>query len=294
MKEKEHMPANPPMGENSYLIDAESGAELARLIDQDIVVTKAMGGLFPRTLDISKVHDVLDVACGPGGWAQEVAFQYPEMQVTGFDISQNVIRYAQAQAQVQHLDNLTFRVMDATKRLDFPDASFDLVNARAMIGFMSRTGWPGFVQEAFRILRPGGTLRLTDGDDMGYSNSQAIEELTRRGTQVLERVGKSFGPPGARNAGLTAMLGHFLREAGFVDILREAHAIDYSAGEPTHDSICRDIIVAFTLAQQPMERLGIITPAESDALLQQAQREMLSDDFRAIWYFLSVWGQKPE
>ncbi len=125
-------------GKNTYFIDAEGGAEMARLLDQDVLVTNSMGGLFPeRTDNLENIHDILDVACGPGGWALNVAFEYPDTKVTGIDLSERMVVYAQAHAQVRRLDNVFFRVMSVLKPLDFPDASFDLVNARALVGLMT-------------------------------------------------------------------------------------------------------------------------------------------------------------
>lgn len=58
--------------ENTYLFDSESAAEMARLVSQDLLVTKYMGGLLPENPDFSGIRRVLDVACGPGGWADDV------------------------------------------------------------------------------------------------------------------------------------------------------------------------------------------------------------------------------
>src|SRR5579859_6069735 len=112
---------------NAYIIDAESATEMARLLDQDKMLTQAMGGIFPERADLSEIFDVLDIACGPGGWVHEVAHTYPEMEVVGVDISQRMITYARTHAQVRKLPNARFIVMDVLKPLDFPDASFDLV-----------------------------------------------------------------------------------------------------------------------------------------------------------------------
>ena len=49
------MSSNLPARENSYVLDAESGAELARLIDQDMTVYKSHGGTVPRKLLISPI-----------------------------------------------------------------------------------------------------------------------------------------------------------------------------------------------------------------------------------------------
>ena len=64
---------NLPDRENTYFIDPESGGEMARLLDQDWLVTKGMGGLFSdlTTSEVSRIQRILDIACGPGGWAQE-------------------------------------------------------------------------------------------------------------------------------------------------------------------------------------------------------------------------------
>src|SRR5437868_3986389 len=112
--------------DNTYFIDAESLAEMGRLMRLDTTMTTCMGGLFTQHPDLTTVRDTLDIACGPGAWAMEMAFHHQDMQVVGVDISVNMTRYAQAQAKVQGLDNAHFLAMDARKPLDFPDASFDL------------------------------------------------------------------------------------------------------------------------------------------------------------------------
>src|SRR5258708_3157755 len=51
-----------------YVIDAENAAEMARLLLQDQLLTRAMGGPLAEQVDMSQVHRVLDIGCGPGGW----------------------------------------------------------------------------------------------------------------------------------------------------------------------------------------------------------------------------------
>ncbi|TMC21389.1 MAG: class I SAM-dependent methyltransferase, partial [Chloroflexi bacterium] len=79
------MPASPfnPSDENAYVIDVESAAELARLLHQERHLTKSMGGLLAEQPEISNMHDILDIACGPGGWALEVADRYTHIKVVG-------------------------------------------------------------------------------------------------------------------------------------------------------------------------------------------------------------------
>src|SRR5579859_8069905 len=126
---QEHEMTEEQKRDNTYVIDPESAAEMVRLLQQDQLMTTGMGGIFPE-IELDGVQQVLDLACGPGGWALDVAYNYSDMEVVGVDISERMIAYATVQAQVQQRNNVSFRVMDILQPLDFPDASFDLVNAR--------------------------------------------------------------------------------------------------------------------------------------------------------------------
>ena len=141
--------------DNTYLLDTESPAEMARLINQERLLTQAMNGPLAG-LDPSTFQRLLDLGCGPGGWVLDVAFAYPGMEVAGVDISKTMIEYANARARSQQLSNTSFGLMDITKPLDFGDDSFDLVNTRFLFAALRRDAWPSFIAECMRILRPGG------------------------------------------------------------------------------------------------------------------------------------------
>jgi len=285
-------PSEQSQNESSYIIDAESAAEMARLVSQDQLTTKSMGGVLPEQTDLSGIHRVLDIACGPGGWVLDVAFEHPDIQVVGIDISQTMVEYARVRSKVQKLENASFQVMNALKPLDFPDASFDLVNARTIAGFMLPASWPVLLQECMRITRPGGIIRLTETDDFGTSNSPALDKMTRMALRAGQLAGRTFNPEG-RNAAVTPMLGRFLRKAGCKNIKKRAHVIDYSSGEEAHDGVYRDLMVALQLLQPFLTKIGFISQEELEQLYQQVLTELVSNDFCALWYLLTVWGQKP-
>ncbi|HLI87620.1 MAG TPA: methyltransferase domain-containing protein [Ktedonobacteraceae bacterium] len=286
------MPAEPQ--QNAYFIDAESAAEMGRLIRLDEIATEGMGGLFPDHPDLSSVQSALDVACGPGGWASELAYQYPGMQVVGIDISQTMVRYAEELARVQRLDNVRFLNMDATQPLDFPDNSFDLVNARALFGFMRKQQWPQVVREFVRVCKPGGIVRLSEPENTGMTNSPALEKLNRLFMRALFVNGQSFAPlPESQYLCLTSMLETFLREAGCQDIHEEAYVINFSAGAKANWSFTENHKVAYKLLQPFMIKAGVATQEELDTLYEQMLAEMLADNFRGLGYGLSVWGKKP-
>jgi ubiquinone/menaquinone biosynthesis C-methylase UbiE len=285
------MPTIHPKDENPYFIDAESAAEMTRLTQQGQLLTQGMGGLLPPQMNVEQIYDVLDIGCGPGGWVLDVAYTYPEMEVTGIDTSKLVIEYAQAMAKVRRLDNAHFEVMDALKPLDFPDNSFDFVNGRFLFGFMSKETWPQLVKECWRILRPGGILRLTECE-APLSNSASSEKLYSMVSEALYKSGRSFSPDGG-HVGIVPMLGAFLREAGFQDIHQAGHALDCSAGQEAYDSFYQDFRIGMKLLVPFFVKLGLTTEEEYEVAYQQALAQMLADDFSCIWLYLSVWGQKP-
>jgi ubiquinone/menaquinone biosynthesis C-methylase UbiE len=283
--------ADQPQDENTYVIDAESATEMARLLHQDRLISSHLGGLLPERPNHDSMQRVLDLACGPGGWAQEVALAYPTIEVVGVDISHTMIEYASAMARVRGLSNLTFRVMDVLKPLDFPDHSFDLVNARLIFGFMPPAAWPALLQESIRITRPRGIIRLTECES-DITNSPATQRLTGMVTRALQLAGRSFSPDG-RHFGIVPMLGRFLREAGCRSIQHLAYALDWSAGTEAHESTRFNLQFLLKLLEPFLVKMQVTPAEEFEPLYQRALEEMQAEDFCAITFFLSVWGERP-
>jgi ubiquinone/menaquinone biosynthesis C-methylase UbiE len=283
-------PHDYPKGGNVYMSDPESGAEMARLIDQDRLVTNGMGGLFPeRSNDFSGIHRVLDGACGPGGWALDIAFQHPEIEVVGFDVSQEMIEYAHAHAQVQGLENARFRVMNLLQPLDFPDHSFDLSNVR-FINFLPAANWPQVVRELARVTRPGGFIRLTESEWWYFSTSPALETLNSLVIKAIQVQG-GYSQTG-RFTGILPLLGNLLRQAGCVNITLVSHAIDFSYGTEAYEGFRRDASVVFKLFQPFIVRMHVTSQSDLDDLYHQMLLEMLREDFHGLMLPLTALGEK--
>jgi ubiquinone/menaquinone biosynthesis C-methylase UbiE len=276
--------------ENPYVMDAESAAETARLLHLERLVTQEMGGSFPSQLDLSHVHTVLDLACGPGGWVLDVARSHPEMEVAGIDISETTIRYAHAQVQAQKVSNASFEVMDLRHPLEFSDQTFDLVNARFLSGFMTPSTWPVLLQECRRITRPGGYLRLTECEEPG-TNSKAFETIYGLILQAMKRSGQGYSPDG-RRTGITPLLTGFLRQGGYQGIEKMAYALDCSVDTSAYTDFYHNYMVGFRLIEPFLLRMKVTTEEAFESLYQQVLAEMRADSFQAIWFLLSVWGTK--
>jgi ubiquinone/menaquinone biosynthesis C-methylase UbiE len=277
--------------DSGYFIDAETVTEMTRLLAQDTLITRSMGGLFPeRTDNLEGMHAILDVACGPGGWVLEAAREYPHIQVTGIDISERSIQYARASAQARDFSNAHFKVMDALKPLNFPDESFDLVNARTLVGIMTPRTWPELVREMVRVCRPGGTVRLTEFE-MPLTNSPAAQQVGNMVLQAMYRVGRLYAPDG-HSFTLTPMLGVLLREAGCQNIQEKAHILNFSADTEAHEGYTQDLMIGYQLILPFLIQTGVTTKEEFEPLYQEMVGEMLADTFRAFSYGATVWGTK--
>jgi ubiquinone/menaquinone biosynthesis C-methylase UbiE len=277
---------------STYVFDSESSTEMARLINQDRMMTQAMGGPLAGLDQPASLRNILDLGCGPGGWALDVAFALPKANVEGVDISRIMVDYANARAYTQKLPNASFGVMNITEPLDFPDASFDLVNARFLTVVLKREAWPLFLKECTRVLRPGGYLRLTEVVDGGVSNSAALNQFMQLFLQAFWQVGYAFSPDG-RSVGMVHMLPSLLREQGYQQVRLQPHAVEYSANMEAWADQYHNIEVAGSQIKPLLVKLGLITSEDFDTLYPQAISDMQQETFCAVQHFTTVLGQKP-
>ncbi len=277
----------------TYIFNTESVPELFRTIKLDQTITKAMDGPLAEQKDLSALRQILDIACGAGGWALEVARDLPNVEVAGIDISRAMVDYAHARALSQGLYNASFEVMDALQPLEFSDNTFDLVNARYLTWFVPGKDWPRLLKECMRVLRPGGVLRITETDGGGMTNSPAYERLQAMTLQMIWQGGKfGFSPDGQR-PWITHVLASLLRQAGYRGVRTKAHALDVSAKEEGWDCFYQQCVVIFTELRAAYIDNGLISEHEFDEIIRQVEVEILADNFSGVWYHLTAWGRKP-
>jgi SAM-dependent methyltransferase len=276
---------------SGYVIDAEQPAETARVFEQSKLFTRAMGGLFPDNLDLSGVRRVLDLGCGPGQWAGDVAFEYPEWKVVGVDINETMIAYAHAVARSQGRPNISFEMMDLTRPLVFADTSFELINARFITGFQDQASWPILLAECRRVLAPGGILLLSEGE-RGISTSPALQRLEGWLTRALCEQGRTFSVDG-QTIGIVHMLSRLLEQAGFVAIEQRPFLLDASYDSPLYASSVREFEVTYALLQPYLVDAGVVDAMTYVKTYHQMLAETHQHDFRCLAFGTSAWGVKP-
>jgi ubiquinone/menaquinone biosynthesis C-methylase UbiE len=277
---------------NTYVFDPESPTEMARLINQDRILTNSMGGPLSGIADPSSLRNILDLGCGPGGWVLDVAFELPDAEVEGVDISRIMVDYANARARTQQLSNASFGVMNITEPLDFPTASFDLVNARLLFAVLKRDAWFSFLKECMRVLRPGGLLRLTESPDIGKTSSAVVNQMGEYVMQAIWRGGYGFSPDGS-SFGVTHVLPHLLQQQGYQNIRLLAHVLNYSVGTDAWADQYHNMEIVSLQMKPLLLKLGLTTEEDFDRLYQQALSDMQRETFFGMGYSLTAIGQKP-
>ena len=107
---------------------------------------------------LSSANLVLDVGCGPGALAAEIARRFPDKTIVGVDASESRLEFASKNHEYQ---NLSFECADSTK-LPFPDQHFDVVYSRLMLEYLQNPETA--ISEMARVCKPGGHVILQDLD----------------------------------------------------------------------------------------------------------------------------------
>lgn len=102
--------------------------------------------------------DVLDVGCGRGRALLAMASEYPNSSFRGYDLSEDAVGPARAEALEMGLRNVSFDAVDAALMTDAE--RFDLVTAFDIVHDQARPA--DVLGHLHRALRPGGLLLMQD------------------------------------------------------------------------------------------------------------------------------------
>ena len=275
---------------SGYVFDAESATEMARLLLQDRLINEMVGGLFPERADLNGIENILDIGCGPGGWALDVACSYPRKQITGIDISDTMLAYANEQKKLHTLENIHFEKMDAREKLLFASQSFDLINIRYAAGYISKHVWPQLFNECVRITKPGGILRVSEPDRMGLTNSISFEKYAYYLASLLSKLEYGFAAD-PYSFGMSPMLGKLFQDAGYTDIQMKSYILDFSYGTPLYHVQLQNIEISCQLLQSRLKKMAIATQEELESFYEAMLRELGGENFCGIGYLFTFWGK---
>lgn len=283
------------VGENTYVVDNTdptiNDADLARLINQDETMNEDGGvPLLPAGYQPDADHAILDVACGPAGWLRTIHSEYPDAYLVGIDNNKKAISFARNNEETRHKENVNFVLMNIMEPLDFPNHTFDFVNARFLTGVVPTDRWVDLLTECYRILKPGGYIRITESETSWVANCPAYERMIDLFLRFLYEVQRSF----ARNGlAISPMLLEFFGASGFHEIMAQTSTLNWSYGQTLHDQVVEDMTMSLAVLRNAFFKAGYISPDDYEHTYQLMLTELSSKDFRALWPLVSVQGRKP-
>lgn len=283
------------VGENSYFLDTTDESinkvDWRRVLNQDKLISAKIP-LFPDGFDPTGKR-ILDGACGPGGWIREVVRKHPDIaEIVGFDNSIPVVDYARHHEATVSKPFVKFKEMNILETWQFPDAYFDMANLRLVVSVLPREKWDWVLSECWRVLKPGGFIRLTECE-MAFvveDFSPATSRLLRAMAKGFRHLGKSFA---STQLAITPMLKRFLEHGGFQNIVIQDRMLDFSHGAELHQGVVEDTIKVAELSKPLLKQVENWSEEEYVQLYKQMRIEVERDDFYGLWPIVGWCGRKP-
>ncbi|CAG7853098.1 SubName: Full=Uncharacterized protein {ECO:0000313/EMBL:CCA75872.1} [Serendipita indica DSM 11827] len=162
----------------TYMLPSDD-TEWHRLNRQHLAHIIGLGGLYPCPEQV-EAHlapaegarkQILDVGCGTGSWAIEMAERFPHTLVTGIDLAPTPLDTARFPS------NLHIEIDDINLGLAHFHGQFDLVHMRCVTGGINDIDKA--MLDLQRCLKPGGILIVIDGWVAFMSDLNTVGKLRR-------------------------------------------------------------------------------------------------------------------
>jgi SAM-dependent methyltransferase len=259
-----------------------SSGEGTRLADQASTLTE----LLHSDTSYPPGSLVLEAGCGVGAQTGVLAQCSPGARIVSVEISPESLAVARERVRAAGFEDVVFQEADIYA-LPFPAEHFDHVFVCFVLEHLSRVG------EALgcltRVLKPGGTLTVIEGDH-GSAYFHPDSEYARRTVQCLIEL--------QRQAGGDALIGRrlypLLVEAGFRDVRVSPRMVYADASRPALvDGFIRKTFTAMVegVAEQTM-RAGLMEPAAWDKGIHDLYRTAEPDGTFCYTFFKAVGAKR--
>ena len=256
--------------------------EINRLDFQHFLFRLALKGNYAAP--VTNPTSILDVGTGTGRWAMELAELFPQASVIGLDVippPADKTDLAEP-GRDRRPNNYLYVQGNVLDGLPFPDGTFDFVHQRLLVAAIPEMRWPGVVGELFRVTRPGGWVEL-------------LEAIPARGGPAMNTLYEwliGVGIPRGVNILVTPQIGTHLRMAGAARVVARDLKMPLGKWGGRAGTMMETNYIALHKAiQGRLVADGTTTPAEFDAVIQAAQREIAQGQY--IWPYFLAYGQRP-
>ena len=144
---------------------------------QHYIVRHVLGGNHQAPL--TEPRRMLDVGCGTGRWAAEMAAEFPGASVVGLDLVLPTNVEPMLAPLGSLAGNVAFVEGDALAGLPFADGAFDYVHMALLYSDLPAVHWPGLIREMARVTRPGGWVECVEPGEAIYDPSPAYARSAR-------------------------------------------------------------------------------------------------------------------
>jgi SAM-dependent methyltransferase len=285
------MPSNPPEGSgNRELLQSETFYLLPRNDDEAVrlyMQHKLMSVIFgdnmmaPHTPPPKRI---LEVGCGTGHWAIEVAQEYPLSQVIGIDITPPTVN-------VQHPmypKNCVFEQRNLFDPLPYIPESFDYIHMRFMSSSIPLARWDEILTKWIHLLQPGGWLEWVEtGEEI---------EPTGPGFQTMFWAWKEVAARHGHEARPGDHLTEVFQRCGYTQVQSTTAEVSIGRhGQGVGHMTALDGVAIFRAFRPLMVSSHVLTDIEADRCEQQMQEELEDFDspYYPKWAMVATYGQRP-
>lgn len=259
----------------------QDSEEVNRLDFQHYLLRYAFRGNFATPVD--SPHAILDVGCGTGRWAREMAQAFPVARVVGLDINPPPADAGSAGPARQ--SDFTFMLGNVLEGLPFPDATFDYTHMRLMFLAIPADRWEFVARELIRVTRPGGWVELVEAGPEEHGGPD-LDQLLAWGTEMLQRRGI--------DANYGSHIGDLLQRARLAQVGTRDLAIPLGVwGERVGKMMETDFFSGIHALEGVIATMGIATREDFQRTLAAAQAYVNTPKARCVAPFYVAWGQRP-
>ncbi len=166
--------------------------------------------LILKDLNYRVGESLLEIGCGAGAVLGILGKAFPDLKLAGIDLENKQIEYARQHLDRLNLSNVDLRVGDAAN-LPWQDAEFDRLYAMWFLEHLPSS--LKVLQEAKRVLKPGGTITLTETDYRTILVTPESSDYRYLIDSLCELLLKAKGNPYIGQS-----LGTLLTQAGFIKV----------------------------------------------------------------------------
>jgi SAM-dependent methyltransferase len=264
-----------------YLTIGQAGPEVIDPLAQMLELRaadpgqKAMREAYWSDVEFPAGARVLEVGCGPGPVTRALAAWPGVGEVIGVDPSPLFV--AKARELAAGLPGVGFEVGDAIC-LPFDDCSFDVVVFHTTLCHIP--GPQRALAEAMRVLRPGGTLAVFDGDysttTVALSDGDPLQSCV---TAVLDGL--------VHDRRLVRRLPKLALEGGFDGVRLRGHSYVEAPSSSGY------MLALIARGADGLAARGEIAPATAECLKAEARRRCDEGEFFGHIAYMSLTARRP-